>query len=75
MRGSLVTLASASRLFLGSHLGIGTSNITTGEGTLVSLTVQVVEILVHEVHNISSQGKIVYLGVQVCDLTCKLTGK
>ena len=47
MRSSLITLASASRLFLRSHLSIGPSNISSSEGTLISLPVQVVEILVH----------------------------
>ena len=63
MRSSLITLAGTSRLFLRSHLGIGARNITTCEGALISLAVQVVKILVHEVHNISSQREIVNLRV------------
>ena len=74
MWSSLIALASATGLFLRSHLCTRAGNIASSECAFVCLPIQVVKVHVHEVYDVPPQGQIEYRVIKVSDLPSEAAG-
>ena len=74
LRGSLVTLTSSASAFLGNWLLTRTSHITETFGFLEDVPVFVLPVLKHILYDVSTQGQVVNLGVELSSFASVFSG-